>query len=149
MPVRVHPTAVVEPGAELCEGVEVGPLCVVGAGVVLGAGTRLVAHATVLGPARVGRGCCVYPYATLGAAPQDRSYGGEPTVLEVGDDTTCREQVTVHRGTVKGGGTTRVGSRCLLMVGVHVAHDCVVGDDVVLTNLATLGGHVVLDRHVV
>ena len=149
MPPRVHPSAVVESGARLANDVEVGPLCVVGSDVELGEGTELAAHATVLGPTRIGRRCRVYPHATLGGPPQDRSYSGEPTVLEVGDDNTFREQVTVHRGTAKGGGTTRIGSRCLLMVGAHVAHDCQLGDEVVLTNLATLGGHVQADSNVV
>lgn len=145
----VHPTAVVEPGAVLAEGVRVGPLCFVGAGVELGEGTELVAQATVLGPTRLGRNNRIFPHATLGAPPQDRSWGGEPTLLEIGDDNAFREQVTIHRGTVKGGGATRLGSRCLFMVGAHVAHDCRVGDDVVLTNLATLGGHVQVDRNAV
>lgn len=138
---RVHPTAVVDPGAVLAQDVRVGPLCYVAAGVELGAGTELVAQATVLGPARLGAGNRVYPGAVIGAPPQDRTWQGEPTLLEVGDENVFREQVTVHRGTAKGGGTTRIGSRCLLMVGAHVAHDCQVGDDVVLVNLATLGGH--------
>lgn len=142
MATEVHPTAVVEPGAELASGVEIGPYCYVGAGVKLGEGTRLIAHATVLGPTELGSGNVVYPYATLGAAPQDRSYKGEPTRLLIGDDCVFREQVTVHRGTLKGDGVTSIGSHCLLMVGAHVAHDCVVEDDVVLTNLSTLGGHV-------
>jgi UDP-N-acetylglucosamine acyltransferase len=139
---QIHPTAVVEPGAQLGSGVEVGAYCYVGAGVRLGERTRLIAHATVLGPTELGAGNVVYPYATLGADPQDRSYKQEPTRLLVGDDCVFREQVTVHRGTLKGGGVTSIGSRCLLMVGAHVAHDCVVEDDVVLTNLSTLGGHV-------
>jgi len=141
---RVHPSAVVEPGAELGDDVVVGPFCYVGAGVELGAGSCLLSHVALLGPASLGRNNRVYPFATLGAPPQDRSWSGEPTRLEVGDDNVFREQVSVHRGTVKGGGTTRIGSRCLIMVGSHVAHDAVVADDVVLTNLATLGGHVVL-----
>ncbi len=138
----VHPTAVVEPGAVLAEGVSVGPLCFVGAGVELGEGTELVAQATVLGPARLGRHNRIFPHATLGAPPQDRSFDGEATRLEIGDDNVFREQATVHRGTAKGGGVTHIGSRCLFMVGAHVAHDCRVGDDAVLTNVATLGGHV-------
>ena len=142
MATQVHSTAVVEPGAELASGVQIGPYCYVGAGVRLGERTRLIAHATVLGPTELGARSVVYPYATLGAAPQDRSYNEEPTHLLVGDDCVFREQVTVHRGTLKGDGKTRIGSRCLLMVGAHVAHDCIVEDDVVLTNLSTLGGHV-------
>lgn len=138
----VHPTAVVDPGAVLAGDVRIGPLCYVGEGVELGEGTELIAQATVLGPARLGANNRVFPGAVLGAPPQDRTYQGEPTRLEVGDENLFREQVTVHRGTTKGDGTTRVGSRCLFMVGAHVAHDCAIGDNVVLVNLATLGGHV-------
>ncbi len=145
----IHPTAVVEPGALLADDVVVGPLCFVGAGVELGEGTELVAQATLLGPIRIGRSNRIYPHATLGAPPQDRSWQGEATRLEIGDDNVFREQVTVHRGTAKGGGVTRIGSRCLLMVGAHVAHDCDVGDDVVMTNLATLGGHVQVEPNAV
>ena len=138
----VHPSAVVESGAELGAGVSVGPFCFVGATVRLGARTRLIAHATVLGPCELGEDSLVFPYATLGAAPQDRSFSGEATALVVGDRSVFREHVTVHRGTKKGGGLTRLGNDCLLMVGSHVAHDCLLDDDVVLTNLTTLGGHV-------
>jgi len=128
----------------------VGPLCHVAAGVRVGDGCELLGSVTLLGPGtRLGRRNRVFPGAVLGAPPQDRSHRGEPTVLEIGDDNEVREQVTIHRGTAKGGGATRVGSRCLFMVGAHVAHDAQVGDDVILTNLATLGGHVVVEPHVV
>lgn len=145
----VHPTAVVDPDATLGAGVRVGPFCFVGPGVELGAGTELVAHASVLGPARLGENNRIFPHATLGAPPQDRSWHGEATRLEIGDQNVFREQVTVHRGTEKGGGVTRIGSRSLFMVGAHVAHDCRVGDDVVMTNLATLGGHVEVQHNAV
>jgi len=149
MGARVHSTAVVDPGAELGDGVRIGPLCHVGGGVVIDADTELVSHATVLGPSRIGRRNRIYPQATLGAAPQDRSFRGEPTTLVVGDDNEFRESVTVHRGTPKGGGVTRIGSGCLFMVGSHVAHDCTVGDAVTLANLTSLGGHVVVESRVV
>jgi UDP-N-acetylglucosamine acyltransferase len=146
---EIHPSAVIEPGAELGPGVRVGPLCYVGAGVALGEGTELVAQATVLGPSRIGRNNRVFPHATLGAPPQDKTHRGEATELVVGDDNVFREQTTVHRGTAKGSRLTRIGSRCLFMVGAHVAHDCIIEDDVVMTNLATLGGHVHVERNVV
>lgn len=146
----IHPLAVVEPGAQLAAGVSVGPFCYVAAGACIGAGSVLLAHVSVLGAGtRIGRNNRVFPGAVLGAPPQDRSYRGEPAILEVGDDNEIREQVTLHGGTQKGGGVTRVGSRGLFMVGAHVAHDCTVGSDVILTNLATLGGHVVVEDHVV
>lgn len=146
---HIHPTAIVDRGAELSDGVRVGPYCVIGSDVVLGADSELVAHAVVLGPTRLGARNRIHAFATLGAPPQDKSWLGEPSTLEIGDDNCFREQVTVHRGTQRGGGVTRIGSRCLLMVGAHVAHDCQLGSDVVLTNLATLGGHVQLESNVV
>jgi UDP-N-acetylglucosamine acyltransferase len=139
---RVHSTAVVDPHATLGHGVVVGPLSVVGEDVEIGEGTELVAQATVLGPCRIGKRNRVYPHATLGAPPQDRSFRDERTTLVVGDDNVFRESVTVHRGTVKGGGVTRVGSGCLFMVGAHVAHDASVADGVTLANYTSLGGHV-------
>ena len=149
MGARVHPTAVVDPTARLADGVVVGALAVVGPDVELGEGTELLPHASVLGPARLGRRNRIHPHAVVGGAPQDRSFRGEPTELVVGDDNVFREFVTVHRGTVKGGGVTKVGSGCLFMVGCHVAHDVVVGDFVTLTNTTSLGGHVVVgDRFV-
>jgi UDP-N-acetylglucosamine acyltransferase len=142
MTARVHATASVDRGAELGAGVVVGPFCHVGADVEIGDGCELIGHATVLGPTRLGRHNRIHPYAALGGAPQDRSFEGEPTRLEIGDDNVFREHVTVHRGTRKADGVTRIGSRCLLMVGAHVAHDVSLGDDVTLTNSTTLGGHV-------
>lgn len=144
---RIHPTAVVDPRAELAADVEVGPLAVIGAGVVLGPGTRLVGSCTVLGATRLGARNVVYPYAVIGADPQDRSFAGEPTRLEVGDDNVFREHVTVHRGTAKDGGVTRIGSGCLLMASAHVAHDVLLGDRVTLTNGTLVGGHARLESH--
>jgi UDP-N-acetylglucosamine acyltransferase len=142
MAVEIHERALVHPQASLGENVSVGPFSYIGEGVEVGDGSRVLAHATLLGPTRIGKRATVFPYATLGAPPQDRSYDSAPTELFVGDGVTFREQVTVHRGTEKGGGLTRIESGCLLMVGVHVAHDCHVERDVVLTNLTLLGGHV-------
>jgi len=139
---RIHPTSVIEPGAVLGDDVVVGPFCFLGPGVELGAGTRLHSHVSLFGSTILGERNELWPHTTLGGAPQDRSYGGEATQLVIGDDNVFREQVTVHRGTDKGGGVTRLGSRCLLMVGSHVAHDCALGDGVILTNATTLGGHV-------
>jgi UDP-N-acetylglucosamine acyltransferase len=145
----VHPSAVVDPSARLGDGVVIGPLCHVGAGVELGAGTELVAQATVLGPCRIGCDNRVYPHVTLGAPPQDRTWAGEPTELVIGDRNVFRESSTAHRGTVKGGGTTRIGSDCLVMVGAHIAHDCNIADGVTLTNYTSLGGHVVVGHRAV
>jgi len=145
----VHPTAQVSAGAELAEGVEVGPYCVVGPGVRLGAGTRLRSHVVIEGPTELGPGNEVYPFAVLGGAPQDRSYQGEATRLEVGANNVFREHVTVHRGTRKDRGVTRIGSGGLFMAGCHVAHDAQVGDGVTLANGTLLAGHVEVGDHAV
>ena len=127
--IDVHPSAHVSPRAKLGEGVVVGPLCVVGDDVEIGAGTRLLASCVVLGATRMGEGNVVFPYAVIGAEPQDRSYAGQPTSLDIGDRNVFREHVTVHRGTTKDRCTTRIGSDGFFMVGVHVAHDVVVEED--------------------
>lgn len=138
----VHPTAIVEPGAELAEDVVVGAYCHVGGEVKLGSGCRLESHAVVTGRTTLGPGCHVFPFAVLGHRPQDMKYAGEPSQLIVGDGTVVREHATLHPGTTGGGMVTRVGAHCLLMAGTHVAHDCRLGDRVVMANNATLGGHV-------
>lgn len=148
-PTIVHPTAVVDRGAELGEDVHVGPYCVVGPACHIGPGTRLESHVVVSSHAILGRGCRVHPFAVLGGEPQDRKYRGEPTLVEIGDEVTVREHVTVHRGTAASAGRTVVGARTLLMAYSHVAHDCEVGDSVVLANGATLAGHVAVEPHAV
>ena len=145
----VHPTAIVDPGAEIHPGATVGPYCVVGPGVVLEAEVVLGAHVVVQGPTRLGRGTRVFPFASLGTAPQAREYRGEPTRLEVGEGNIIREYVTMNRGTPAGGGVTRVGSRGIFMAHAHVAHDCSVGDEVVLANDVALAGHVCVGDHAV
>lgn len=140
----VHPTAIVDPKCELGRDVVIGPYSVLDAGVVVGDGCRIGAHVVVEGQTRLGRSNTVHPYACLGTAPQDLKYDGTPTRLEIGDGNTIREFATVNRGTVPGGGTTRVGSNNLLMAYSHVAHDCLVGDSVVMANAATLAGHVTI-----
>ncbi|MGE3142542.1 MAG: acyl-ACP--UDP-N-acetylglucosamine O-acyltransferase [Hyphomonadaceae bacterium] len=139
---RIHPTAIVDASAELGEDVEIGPSCVVGPHVRLGARTRLVAHVYIETHTELGADCIVYPFASLGAPPQDLSYKGEPTKLIIGADNTIREHVTMHRGTVRGRSVTRIGSHGLFMGNAHVAHDCIVGDHVVMAQTATIGGHV-------
>jgi len=140
--VNLHPTAIVEPGATLGQGVRVGPYCLVGAGVTLGDGVELLSHAVVVGATEIGARTRIFPFASIGHEPQDRKFAGEASRLVIGPDCTLREHVTVNPGTQGGGLWTRIGARCLLMAGAHVAHDCQVGDDVVLVNQATLGGHV-------
>ncbi len=138
----VHPTAIVEPGAQLGAGVEVGPWCHVGPGVTIGDGARLISHVVVDGDTLIGEGALLYPFCTVGLAPQDLKYRGEATRCEIGPRTQVREHCTIHRGTITGSGITRVGADCLLMAVVHVAHDCEIGDGVVIANNVVMGGHV-------
>lgn len=138
----VHPTAVVDPAAQIASDVTIGPYCVVGPDVELGAGTVLRQHAVVEGHTQLGEGVKVYAFAVVGSPPQDMKYKGEESRLEVGAGTVIREHCTLNPGTEGGGLLTKVGSNCLLMVGAHVAHDCIVGDGVVMANNATLAGHV-------
>ncbi len=138
----VHPTAIIEPGAQLGAGVEVGPWCHVGPGVTIGDGARLISHVVVGGDTLIGEGALLYPFCTVGLAPQDLKYRGEATRCEIGPRTQIREHCTIHRGTITGSGITRVGADCLLMAVVHVAHDCEIGDGVVIANNVVMGGHV-------
>jgi UDP-N-acetylglucosamine acyltransferase len=142
----IHPTAIVEPGAKVPESCEIGPYCVVGPGVELGEQCRLISHVHIKGPAKIGHRNTFFPFAAIGMDPQDVSYAGEPTWLELGDDNQVRESVTLNRGTAKGGGVTRIGNRTLIMAYSHVGHDCQIGDDVMLVNGATLAGHVTVEE---
>ncbi len=138
----IHATAVIDPNAELATGVEVGPYAVIGADVTIDEGTTVGSGVQIQGPARIGKENRIFAHACLGFEPQDLKFGGEKTVLEVGDRNVIREFTTLHRGTAKGGGVTRVGSDNLLMAYSHVAHDCQVGDRTIFSNAATLAGHV-------
>lgn len=146
---RIHPTAIVDPAARLAEDVEIGPYCVIGGGVAVEAGVCLRSHIVLEGATRIGAGCVIHPFAHLGGPPQHSGHQGEPTELEIGRGNVIREHVTMHCGTRMGRGITRVGVDGFFMVGVHVGHDCVVGDHVVMANSATLGGHVVVADHVI
>lgn len=145
----IHSTAVVDSAASIAPGVSIGPFCVVGPEVVLGEGVVLQSHVVVVGRTTVGPRTRVYPFASLGHAPQDLKYRGEPSRLEIGADTVVRENVTMNPGTEGGGMLTTVGDRCLVMVGAHVAHDCRIGNDVILVNAATLAGHVQIGDHAI
>lgn len=149
MNVRIHPTAVVDPAARLGADVSVGPYCVIGPDVTLGDRVRLVSHVALDGRTIVGEGTVIYPFASIGHPPQDLKYKGEPSELVIGRNNTIREHVTMNPGTEGGGMVTRVGDGGLFMVGVHVGHDCQVGNGVILANNATLGGHVVVGDHAV
>src|SRR5208337_110971 len=138
----VHPTAIVDPHARIAETADVGPYSIVGADVEIGRGTRLMGHVYIEGPTWIGEDNLFFPYSSIGVAPQDLKYKGERSETRIGGRNRIREFVTIHRGTQGGGMVTRVGDDNLLMAYVHVAHDVQVGSHVVLSNAATLGGHV-------
>jgi UDP-N-acetylglucosamine acyltransferase len=138
---KIHPTAVIDPSARIGAGCEIGPYCVIGADVEIGEGCSLLHHVSLQGPSRFGKGNVFFPFSTLGQRTQDLKYEGEPTHLIVGDGNSFREFVTVHRGTAPGS-STRIGNRGYFLAYVHIAHDCVVGDEVIFSNNGTLAGHV-------
>ena len=145
----VHPTAIIEPGAELGVDVTVGPYSLVGPKVSLGDRVRVASHVVLEGDIEIGADCAIHPFANLGGPPQHAGHRGEPTRLVIGPRNVIREHVTMHCGTVMGRGVTTVGADGLFMVGVHIAHDCLVGDHVTMVNNATLGGHVRVEDYVI
>lgn len=146
--VKIDPLSRVEQGAVLGAGVEIGPFCTVGADVVLGAGVKLVSHVAIGGHTTIGEGSAVYPFASLGFAPQSLGYRGEPSRLVIGRNCTIREHVTMNGGTAGGHMETVVGDNGFFMVNSHVAHDCIVGDNAIFANNATLAGHVTVGSNV-
>ncbi len=146
---RIHPSAVVEEGAHICDDVVVGPFCHVGPKVTLAPGVQLQSHVVVGGETEIGAFTMVFPFASLGAIPQDLKYKGEATRLEIGERNRIREGVTMNTGTEGGGGVTRVGDDCLFMANAHVAHDCQVGDRVIMVNSSALAGHCVVGDDVI
>lgn len=141
----IHPTAIISPQAELAESVSVGPYAVIAKGVTIGAGSEIKSHSVITGPTTMGTDNVIGPFATVGAPPQDLKYKGEDTELVIGNNNQIREYVSIHRGTVTDRGVTTIGSHNLLMGTVHVAHDCTLGDYVIMANGATLAGHVKID----
>jgi UDP-N-acetylglucosamine acyltransferase len=142
--VDVHPTAAVSPGARLGANVKIGPYCVVGENVALDDNVELISHVVVAGHTQIGAGTRIFPFASIGHQPQDLKYKGEPSTLTIGQNCTIRENVTINPGTAGGNMTTRIGNNCLFMASAHVAHDCVVGNNVVLANYVGLAGHSVI-----
>lgn len=146
----IHSTAIIENGAQMASDVKIGPFCTVGKDVVLESGVELVSHVTVAGCTHIGQGAKVFPFCTIGFDPQDLKYKGEETRTVIGPRTQIREHGSIHRGTVTGVGVTRIGADCLLMATVHVAHDCQLGNGVIISNNVALGGHVEIgDRAVI
>src|SRR5258706_8040336 len=141
----IHSTAIIDPKARVHPSCKIGPYCVIGAGVELGQGCRLVSHVAMEGPTKIGVNNSFFPFSSIGLAPQDLSYASEATRLEIGDHNVIREFVTINRGTVKGGGVTRVGDHNLIMAYTHIAHDCQIGSHIIMANAATLGGHVTVE----
>lgn len=145
----IHPTAIVDPGARLDASVSVGPYSVIGADVEIGAGTSIGPHVVVSGPTRIGDDNRIFQFASIGDIPQDKKYRDEPTLLEIGNRNTIRESATINRGTVQGGGVTRIGDDNWLMAYIHIAHDCIIGDSTIFANSATLAGHVRIENFVI
>lgn len=146
---RIHPTASVEAGAVLAADVEIGAYVYVGAEVELGAGVRVGHHAALLGRTSIGERSRVFPFACIGGDPQDKAFSGEPTRLEIGADNVIREHVTIHLGTPRGGGCTRIGDDNLIMNSAHIAHDCQIGSHCIIASFSGLAGHVRVEDHVV
>jgi UDP-N-acetylglucosamine acyltransferase len=145
--VSVHPSALISPGAKVPESCKIGPFCTIGPEVELGEDCVLISHVVLEGRTRIGAGNVFHPFCAVGVSPQDLKYRGEPTETEIGDNNTIRESVTISRGTVGGGGITRLGSNNLLMTCVHVGHDSQVGSQCILANAATLAGHVIIEDY--
>ena len=145
----IHPTAIVDPTAEIDEGVEIGPYTIVQKNVIIGQGTRIGPHVVISEGTQIGQRCQVYQFASVGEAPQALAYRGEKTFLTLGDQNIVREFVTLNRGTAGGGGKTVIGNQNLFMAYSHVAHDCHLGNQVILANGATLAGHITIEDHAI
>ena len=144
----IHPTAIVHPEAQLGRGTTVGPYSIVGAGTITGENCEIQEHVVIRGKVKLGNGCRVFPFSVIGGEPQHLGYKNEPTEVIIGDRVVLRESVTVHRGTVSGGGITRIGNDCLIMAYTHVGHDCHVGNRAIIVNSVQLAGHVVIEDFV-
>ena len=145
----IHKTAIVSDKAQIAKNVEIGPFCVIGDNVKIDEGTILKSHVVIDGNTTIGKNNIIFPFATVGLVPQDLKFAGEQSQLIIGDNNSIREHVTIHLGTKDGGMVTKIGNNCLLMVGVHIAHDCLIGNNVILANNATLAGHVQVGNNVV
>ncbi len=146
---KAHPTAIIHPKAEIGAGVTIGPYSIIGEGVQIGEDCEIMSHVVIEGITQIGKANRIFPYASLGLPPQDVKYAGEPTRLVVGDQNILREFITLHRGTAEGGAVTSIGSHNLLMAYVHVAHDCTLGDHIIMANGASLAGHVEIQDYAI
>jgi UDP-N-acetylglucosamine acyltransferase len=145
----IHPQSIIDPSAKIADDVSIGPFTVIGADVEIGEGTSIASHVVINGPTRIGKDNTIFQFASVGEKPQDLKFNDEPTELIVGDRNTIREYVTMHRGTPEGHNVTTIGSDNLFMASSHVAHDCVIGDHVIMANATALAGHVVVEDHAI
>lgn len=145
----IHLTALVDPKAEIRESVDIGPYSVIEKGVSIGEGTKIGPHVVIREGTQIGKRCQIYQFSSIGEAPQALAYRGEPTLLQIGDHNIIREFVTLHRGSVKGGGKTVLGNENFIMAYSHIAHDCRIGNQVVMANGATLAGHILIEDHAI
>lgn len=141
---KIHPSAIVDTTAQIADGVEIGPYCIIRGEVSIGEGTRLLSHVLIEGPTTIGKNNLFYDFSAIGNKTQDLKYTGEPTYCQIGDDNTFREFVTMHRGTAPGE-CTRVGSHNLLLANVHIAHNCELGNEIIISNLGSMAGHVIVE----
>ncbi|MBL4638555.1 MAG: acyl-ACP--UDP-N-acetylglucosamine O-acyltransferase [Proteobacteria bacterium] len=145
----IHSTAIIDPSATVADDVTVGPYSVIGPDVEIGSGCVIASHVVINGPTKLGKNNKIYQFSSIGEDPQDKKFDGEPTLLEIGDNNLIRENCTINRGTVQGGGITKIGDNNWIMAYVHIAHDCIIGSDNILANNASLAGHVVIDDFVI
>ena len=145
----IHKTAIIDPKAKLDNNVQVGPYCVIGPNVEIGENTLIQSHVNITGNTTIGKGNKLYSFASIGSDPQDLKYKGEETTLLIGDNNTIREHVTINTGTVQGGGLTKIGNNNLIMIGAHIAHDCIIGNNIVMANNTAIAGHAEIEDFVI
>ena len=145
----IHKTVIIDPSAIIADDVSIGPYTIIGANVEIGSGCQIESHVVIKGPTKIGKNNHIYQFSSVGEDPQDKKFAGEPTLLEIGDNNLIRESVTINRGTIQGGGITKIGSNNWIMAYVHIAHDCIIGSENIFANNATLAGHVLIDDFVI
>jgi UDP-N-acetylglucosamine acyltransferase len=145
----IHPTAIIDPAAKVAADVKIGAYSVIGPNVEIGSGCEIASHVVIKGPTKLGQDNKIYQFSSIGEDPQDKKFSGEATQLEIGDNNLIRENCTINRGTVQGGGITKIGDNNWIMAYVHVAHDCIIGNDNIFANNASLAGHVIIDDFVI
>ncbi len=145
----IHKTAIIDPKAKIASNIEIGPYSVIGPDVEIDDDVIIHAHVNILGHTKIGKKNIIYPMSSIGSDPQDLKYNGEKTILSIGENNTIREHVTINTGTVQGGGITKVGNNNLIMIGAHIAHDCCVGNNIVMANNSAIAGHAIIDDFVI